>query len=192
MAPIPMWKLCEDGKDAEVRAALARGEDANSKDENNRTGLMWAVMNKHSSVVRLLLEQPTSDLNTSVNFNGRTALHEAALIDNVEAVQLLLADSRLSTANERDTIGYTPVMLAMRRRSVNALRELVANNCVDLDTKDGDGRSLEEARYIAFPVTIDSCFAYFRPLGFAEGETIVSEARQRRARPAEDVLVEQV
>ena len=133
MAPIPMWKLCEDGKDAEVRAALARGEDANSKDENNRTGLMWAVMNKHISVVRLLLEQPTSDLNTSVNFNGRTALHEAALIDNVEAVQLLLADSRLSTANERDTIGYTPVMLAMRRRSVNALRELVANTCVDLD-----------------------------------------------------------
>ena len=140
----PLWKLCEQGKLAEVRAALTRGEDVNGRSRYNVTGLMLAAMFKHNSIVRLLLEQPTVDLNCT-DTTGTTALHHAAAVDNVEAVRLLLADPRLNTANHKNDAIRTPVMYAMYYNSVNALRELVVHPSVNLDTTDEEGRSLEEA-----------------------------------------------
>ena len=96
-----LWTLCQFGTLAEVRATLARGKDVNIKDIHKRTGLMWAVIGNHISTVRLLLEQPTTDLNC-IDFDGKTALHHAATYDNVEAVKLLLADPCLNTANLKD------------------------------------------------------------------------------------------
>ena len=136
----PLWRLCQFGKLAEVREVLARGEDVNSKNNENKTGLIWAVKDKHNAIVRLLLEQPTLDLNCT-DVDGYTALHWA--FDNVEAVQLLLADPRLSTANHKSNEGYTPVMCAILWRNLNALRELVAHPSVDLDI-GWEGESLEE------------------------------------------------
>ena len=125
-----------------MKKALARGEDVNGRGYN-RTGLMWAVQLKHNSVVRLLLEQPTVDLNCT-NSNDSTALHLAAADDNVEGVRLLLNDSRFSTANHQNNKGETAVMVAVLHNELNALRELVAHPSVDLDVLDQDGRSLEE------------------------------------------------
>ena len=140
-----LWELCMQGELAEVRAALSRGEDVNSKNNFNQTGLMLAVMiPNRNSIVRLLLEQPTTDLNCS-NLKGNTALHCAVSVtpDNVEAVKLLLADSRLTNVNQKNTRGITPAMAAVILRKVDALRELVAHPSVDLDTC-WDGESLEE------------------------------------------------
>ena len=144
----PLWKLCLEGKLAEVRAALTRGEDVNGRSRYNVTGLMLAAMLKHNSIVRLLLEQPTVDLNCTDD-DGRTALHYAARVDNVEAVRLLLADPRLNTANHENNNGETAVIEAMRNHlflnhHVNVLHELVGHPSVDLDTTDRCGRSLEE------------------------------------------------
>ena len=125
-----------------VRAALARGEDVNGE-YSNQTGLMCAVMRGHNSIVRLLLEQPTLDLNLT-DGEGYTALHYAAKCDNVEAVRLLLADHRLNSVNLKDSYGKTSVMNAMFYKKENVLRELVANPSVHLDTRDGKWRSLEE------------------------------------------------
>ena len=143
----PLWELCSEGKVAEVKAALARGEDVNGRGYN-RTGLMWAVQLKHNPVVRLLLEQPEVDLNCR-NTNGSTALHLAASDDNVEGVELLLADPRLNTVNHENKYGETAVMEAMMNHlflndQVNVLHKLTAHPSVDLDTRDRHGRSLEE------------------------------------------------
>ena len=126
-----------------VKTALKKGEDVNSTDEDMKTGLMWTMIGQHNSVARLLLEQPTVDLNCT-DKDGRTALHHAAMIDNVEGVQLLLADPRLTTPNLKDKLGFTPVMAAMRNNRMNALRELVAHPSIDLDTRNERGESLED------------------------------------------------
>ena len=151
-----------------VRAALARGEDVNSKSGSNSTGLIEAVMNdQHNSretnnaLVRLLLEQPTVDLNCVETGMSSTALHWAAYWDNVEVVQLLLDDPRLNTANCKDKNGNSPVMLAMIYNKVNALRKLVAHPSVDLDTKDGMGWSLQwVARLVLTKLARDSSFCF--------------------------------
>ena len=92
--------------------ARARGEDINCKDQDDVTGLMWALLKKHNSIVRLLLEQPTMNLNcTSVN--GKTALHFAAQVGNVEYIWIssCTMQPRLATLRECDcfwpTIGLT-------------------------------------------------------------------------------------
>ena len=138
-------QLCWKGNLEEVRAALVRGEDVNGVEArfSNQTGLMLAVMKGHNSIVRLLLEQPTLDLNFT-DKSRATALHYAAQHGNVEVVRLLLADPRQNCANLKDGYGKTPVMNAMFYNMENALHELVANPSVDLNTLDGKQRSLEE------------------------------------------------
>ena len=138
-------QLCWKGNLEEVRAALVRGEDVNGVEArfSNQTGLMLAVMKGHNSIVRLLLEQPTLDLNFT-DKSRATALHYAAQHGNVEVVRLLLADPRQNCANLKDGYGKTPVMNAMFYNMENALHELVANPSVDLNILDGKQRSLEE------------------------------------------------
>ena len=135
---------CRTGDLAEVRKAIARGEDVNKKfwtGVGEKTGLMLAVECKHNSIVKLLLEQPTLDLNLTDDC-GWTALHMAVIIDNVEGVKLLLADPRLNTRKDND--GWTPVMTAILHKNVDVLRELVAHPSVDLDARDELGLSLED------------------------------------------------
>ena len=142
--PIDLSTACERGNLEAVRAALTRGEDVNSKDDiTNWTPLMNAVMEKKNSTVRLLLEQPALDLNLADNKEGDTALHLAVIIDNVEGVRLLLADPRLDP-NRKDNSGNAPVMNAMFFCKVDILRELVAHQSVDLDTRNRLGWSLED------------------------------------------------
>ena len=144
IAMVQVWKLCCQGKLNKVRRALARGEDVNSKSGGQRkTGLMCALTRNYISIVKLLLEQSTVDLNCT-DSKGWTALQHAAYSDNVEGVRLLLADPRLTTANHKSDSDGTPVMQAMLYECKEALCELVAHPSVDLDTTDGEGKSLEE------------------------------------------------
>ena len=79
MAPA-IWEFCQVGDEVGVRlAVLGREEEINSKDEDNVTGLMWAVLKKHNAIVRLLLDQARLDLNCT-SINGKTALHFAAQV----------------------------------------------------------------------------------------------------------------
>ena len=139
----PLWQLCKQGNLAKVGEAIARGEDVNGKDEGKWTALMLAIFERDTEIVKLLLDQPTVDLNCT-NFNGHTALHVAAWKDNVEALKMLLVDPRLTTYNHKNNFDWTPAMMAAHWKKAGALRELVAHPSVDLDTKDSFGRSLEE------------------------------------------------
>ena len=150
----PFAHLCETANLDQVRVALARGVDVNRKTKCKRTGLMEALTsgtpetrNKRLPVVRLLMEQPTLDLNCTDD-DGNTALHLAAKAGNVQGVRMLLADPRLNSINKKNNEGCTAVMcvinVSMIASIMDVLRELLSSPNVDLDTTDQQGRSLEE------------------------------------------------
>jgi len=127
-----VWELCRDGKLAEVRSALARGDDVNSKNSYGITALMHAVENKQNSIVKLLLDQPAVDVNLKDNVFSRTALHWAASGNNVAGARMLLLHKDISV-NVTDNDGNTALMIAVIYRKEEVLRELVEHQCVSLD-----------------------------------------------------------
>ena len=141
-------ELCATGGLEGVRALLAQGEDINAGNEDDWTGLMIALFNRHNSVVELLLQQASQDINRSDNY-GTTAIHYASASDNVTGLRMLLGDPRLTSVNARNQLGRTPLMVAVREGSLECVRELVRVEGVDLETRDGEGRSLDEvARWV--------------------------------------------
>ena len=72
-ATMSLIEFCKKGDLEGVKAALQRGEDVNTKDDAGRTGLMWAVIYNHNSVVALLLNTPNIDVNQKDN-QGKCAL----------------------------------------------------------------------------------------------------------------------
>ena len=128
-----------------VRTALARGEDVNAGNENDHlTGLMLALSNKHNSMVELLLQQPTLNIN-KVDIHGATAFHLTCATNNVTGLRMLLADRRLTSVNARNVDGWTPLMMAVVIGSEESVRELVGVEGVDLEIGDFKGMSVEEA-----------------------------------------------
>ena len=134
----PLHQLCRDGNLVEVRAALARGGDVNDKNSFGTTALMWAVINKHNSIVEHLLDQPGVKVNEKDN-NGWTALHYAARDNNSEVARLLLEHPGFNSANATRNDGVTALMIAVRCRNKEVLVELVRHDSVSLDG-DFDGR----------------------------------------------------
>ena len=144
----PFWQLCDDGDLEGVRAAIARGEDVNGVDDQNVTGLMWAVGRGHYSVVEVLLQQPSLDMN-SINDHGTTAVYYACLNNKVIALRMLLGDPRLTSVNTRDPEGRTPLMIAVLNNRVGCVRELARVEGLDLETSGGNDMSLENvARWV--------------------------------------------
>ena len=127
-----LWHLCVDGKLDEVRSALARGEDVNSKSSNGGTALMWAVKEKHNSIVKLLLDQPAVDVNVK-DKDGWTALRCAASANNAEGARMLLLHKDFNSANVIDNEGDTALMWAVIYGNEEVLRELVKHQRVSLD-----------------------------------------------------------
>merc|ERR1719319_1231302 len=139
----PLWELCRDGDLGGVRGALGRGEGVNGGDDMGVTGLNWAVRLKHNSIAEFLLQYPGVDVNCQAT-GGWTALHGSVRGDNLEGLRLLLAHPGMRSLNTR-VEGATPLMLAVFCGSLSCVKELVGMEGVDLDTRDGTGRSLEEA-----------------------------------------------
>ena len=126
-----LLELCRDGKLAEVRAALARGEDVNSKNSYGRTALMWAVWFKHNSIVKLLLDQPAVDVNVKDKW-GQTALHRAAYVNNAEGARMLLLHKDFNSANVTNNNGFTALKSDVALKKEEVLCELVEHQCVSL------------------------------------------------------------
>ena len=141
------WELCDIGDIADVQAAINKGVDVNEEDEDGRTGLMRALSNSHNNVVLLLLNHPQIDIN-KVDEHGRCALHYAVFSEFVheydDGMAALLARQNLTTINQKDNHGWTPIMDAVEYNAVNCFNLLLAHPEVDLDTRDDYRRSPEE------------------------------------------------
>ena len=103
-------ELCEKGDLEGVKAALQRGDDVNTKVEHGWTGLMWAVVKNHNSLVELLLKTPNIDVNQKSD-NGWCALYRAVGRKNIEALKLLLnftnIDVNIVDNNGKNAVHWT-------------------------------------------------------------------------------------
>ena len=130
---------CKEGGLEGVGGALQSGVDVNTNDESGKTGLMWAVKNKHNSVVELLIKTPNIDVNQKDGF-GRSALHWAMVENNCEALKLLLDVPGIDlTIVGRD--GWSAVYRAVFWENNEALELLLNVPKVDVNILDNDDGS---------------------------------------------------
>ena len=139
--------LCRDGDIEGVQASIDNGTDVNEDNANGLgwTGLMVALHHSHNKVVQLLLNHPQIDVNKVDPF-GLCALHSAVGHDNHEGMAALLARQDLTTINQRENQGRTPIMKALQQNAVTCFNLLLAHPEVDLDTRNKYQRSPEEVR----------------------------------------------
>ena len=109
-------EFCENGDLEGVKAALKNGADVNTKDEDDRTGLMRAVYKHHNSVVELLLKTPNIDVNQKDNY-GRCALHLAMETKNNEGLKLLRSVPNIDV-NIVDNQSQTALHRAVRQKNI--------------------------------------------------------------------------
>ncbi|EGT36218.1 hypothetical protein CAEBREN_13583 [Caenorhabditis brenneri] len=125
-------------------------------DRNGMTALMYAAKALGDSqvpIATLLLEKGAkidTDGNARVEsekFHGRTALHYAALADNVPMVQFLV--DRNANKDKQDEDGRTPLMLAAKAGREKVVEFLVASGAslTIVDMKDKSAAQLATESY---------------------------------------------
>ena len=136
---------------AAVKAALHRGDDVNSTGEYGWTALMWAVTEKHNSVVELLLKTPNIDVNQKDDNEGCCALHLAVTFENNEALKLLLNVPNIDV-NIVETDGESAVHMAVLKDNIEALKLLldVPNIDVNIEIKGGEYKGMSAVHMAAW------------------------------------------
>ena len=154
------WELCRHGDIDLVQKAIEDGVDVNEEADEGfykgKTGLMLAIGFKHNNLVKLLLEHPDIEVN-KVNKSDRCcALYMAVEAHNDQGLAQLLARQDLRSINQENSLGWTPIMLAVRWNSVNCFKLLLADQRTSLETRDnfGSQRSPEEVQRWLFRVLV--------------------------------------
>lgn len=106
-----------------IRLLLNTGKvDADSKDGDGQTPLLWASQNGHEVVVKPLLDIGKINANFKDRYN-RTPLYCAARNGNRAVVKLPLNISKVDT-DSKDGDGQTPLLLAAKNEHDAVMRLL--------------------------------------------------------------------
>jgi ankyrin repeat protein len=79
-----LHQVAKSGDVVELRRQVAMGVNVDERDENGATALLWAVLEDHVEVIRVLAESGADKEATTAR--ERTALHIAAREGHVEAM----------------------------------------------------------------------------------------------------------
>jgi ankyrin repeat protein len=101
--------------------------------------LYLAAKNRSIEALRILVLQPTIEVNVVNGPHNETPLHAAAQTDNTDAVELLLDNDAL--VDIPDELGHTPLYDATFARSVDSMK-LLLNAGARCDTVDSQGNCL--------------------------------------------------
>ena len=137
---------CLSGNVGGVRKAVRKGEHTKIKDgaHSGHMGLMIAVRFHRHKVVQLLLQQPGIEASCRIS-DGSTALDFACVADNLRGLVLLLDQPGMGrVVNNRNSSGLTPLMVAVQHGHAKCVKVLLGVEGVDLDTRDDQGKGLQE------------------------------------------------
>ena len=98
------------GLEGHLKTLLCEGADVKAKDSDGDTALTSAAIHGHDSIVKLLLNHYSIDLNPR-GFKGRTPLDRAIVNDHESIVEILLEESGVD-GHGKDVDGCAPLALA--------------------------------------------------------------------------------
>ncbi len=129
-------QAAKTGNIIHVQALLAKGVNANAKDSEGTTALMFAAQKGYTEIVRILLNND-ANVNLASRRFGLTALMLAAAHKQPDSARLLLAAG--ADVNAKNDDGSTALMVASLKGDINVVRLLLdANADVNVRDKDGD------------------------------------------------------
>lgn len=125
-----------------VGQLLARGFDANARDEKGQPALLLAMREGSFKVAELLMQQPGIDVN-ALNFTRENALMMAALQGHVAWVRKLL-----DTGAQLEKPSYTPLHYAATGPESAAVQVLLDRGAqIDARATNGNTPLMMAARY---------------------------------------------
>ena len=107
IGPAPLFMAAGNGDEDIAQALLEHKADVDQAVGNGRTPLLQAAGQGRTGMVRLLLAHGAA---IAPRFAGETALHEAAMADDAESIQLLLKAGADLNAKNRE--GKTALQVA--------------------------------------------------------------------------------
>lgn len=119
----PMVRAAENGRLRIVEILLERGANPLKGTIGDRLPLHFAAEGGHSSVVKLLLRQPTVDPNKK-DYTGQTALFKAANNGHHQVVELLLQQKGVDPDAVSDD-GFTPLLQTIFGRHQKVIKLLL-------------------------------------------------------------------
>ncbi|KAI8148845.1 ankyrin repeat-containing domain protein [Fennellomyces sp. T-0311] len=136
-----IWKsLTLDSFDVKALYQYIRSKGDLSIANSEAYGILYlAARNESVEALRILLLQPTIDVNQVHGPHGELALHAAASTGQVDATELLIEHD--SDINARDALGHTPLVNSLFSQSLGCL-QLLLKAGAQLDIQDPQGNSL--------------------------------------------------
>ncbi|HEY9285802.1 MAG TPA: ankyrin repeat domain-containing protein [Pyrinomonadaceae bacterium] len=137
-----LWDATRRGDVAGVRAALAKGANANAKWRYDQTPLFKAAERGDAEIAKILLEHK-ADPNVRDTFYGATALYWAADKGHTEVVRALVnagatgRENVLSLAVDTGNVEFVKIVLAKETTAAVLTRVLTLANIRHDGEKDG-------------------------------------------------------
>eukprot|EP00854_Cymbomonas_tetramitiformis_P008347 gene8347-9921_t len=159
----PLHLACSNGSLEVIELLLEEGADPAAVDDDGSTALHYAALKSSRPVVDLLLRMACIDADTH-NDLGRTPLHEAARVGNIDAMSTLIQNG--ASCKETDKNGDTPFVLAQKRKQKSAMMVLQgAASGVDITNLTGSGSGYDSIMPMPFFGSTDDPEVADRQLG---------------------------
>ncbi len=141
-----LLEACKNNQKRTIQTLLKNGgEDVNQTDELGNTALIYACRHNARDVVRRLLNSH-ADPNLA-NERNHVPLHFAAQSGSSDVITLLMKAG--ADPNRTDDTGLSPLMLLAKSGKAVAALNLIKNPAVDVNLKDGVGRTAVEYAILA-------------------------------------------
>lgn len=127
-------------------------KDANISNNNGLTPLHAAADKADINIIKLLIQNRTTESLNKTDKNGLTPLHYACKGDNTDVIKLILQNGSKDLINKADKFGNTPLYYACAgskdRNSLDVVMALLSNGAnIDIKSRSIAARKPEIKEY---------------------------------------------